>query len=261
MNQLKLQIIEGPDAGQELELDGPAVIGRDPGISALVLQDPEASRRHASLIPEGTSLNVEDLGSTNGTFVNGERIAGDTILVAGDRLRIGTTVLEVVAAPVGYQPPEEPEAAPYEVEQDADEVERAAPPYAAVSGGSPEQPPGAPPPGGQPPEDPGAGPGPEPAPPTQPPPAGGPPPAPEPAAPAAPIAPPAGALAARVDYPIDFQADYPEGGIARWRALLHGIMLIPHALALLLVFIGVFFAWIAAFFAILFTGRYPEGIF
>src|SRR5881275_3627205 len=98
MAEIKLHIIEGPNAGQELEVEGAAVIGRDPRSAALVLQDREASRRHASLIPEGQSLNVEDLGSTNGTFVNGERLIGARVLVPGDRLRIGVTVLEVALA-------------------------------------------------------------------------------------------------------------------------------------------------------------------
>lgn len=139
MNELKLQIIEGPNAGQELALDGPGVIGRDPAGAGLTLQDPEASRRHASLIPEGQSLDVEDLGSTNGTFVNGQRLTEAVMLMPGDRLRVGTTVLELVLT--GAQ---------------------AEPRFAAVSGGSPDQPPGAPPP----PEDPQP---PEPAPDAQPP--------------------------------------------------------------------------------------------
>ena len=95
---LQLQVLEGPQAGQELDLDGPVVVGRDPEGAQLVIDDPEASRRHASLTPEGQSLSVEDLGSTNGTFVNGSRIAKERILIPGDRMMIGTTVLEVALA-------------------------------------------------------------------------------------------------------------------------------------------------------------------
>ena len=52
------------------------VIGRDPGAADVVLdQDPEVSRRHASFSPAGAGLTVQDLGSTNGTFVNGHRLA------------------------------------------------------------------------------------------------------------------------------------------------------------------------------------------
>ena len=69
-------------------MDGPGVIGRDPASAGLTLADPEASRRHASIIPEGRSLNIEDLGSTNGTFVNGQRIDQAVVLVPGDRLSV-----------------------------------------------------------------------------------------------------------------------------------------------------------------------------
>src|SRR3954462_216731 len=93
MAEIKLQIIEGPDAGQELDVEGAAVIGRDPSSAALVLQDSEASRRHASLIPEGQSLNVEDLGSTNGTFVNGERLGGARGVVPRAGPPVGPPVL------------------------------------------------------------------------------------------------------------------------------------------------------------------------
>jgi Inner membrane component of T3SS, cytoplasmic domain/Domain of unknown function (DUF4389) len=252
MAEITLQIIEGPNAGSSLDVEGAAVIGRDPASAALVLQDPEASRRHASLIPEGQSLNVEDLGSTNGTFVNGERLVGARVLVPGDRLRVGTTVLEVALTAASRDTavddqPEEP------ADEPAGPAEPSVP-LAGVSGGSPEEPPGGPPP-----EPPSEG-------------AGGPPPEGDPG-PAAPAPPPPGdvpsgapsyppvAYAGAGDYPIDFQADYPEAGIARWRALLHYIMVFPHAIVLFFVGIGVFFAWIAAWFAILITGKYPRGIF
>ncbi|MEA2398277.1 MAG: hypothetical protein QOK25_1833 [Thermoleophilaceae bacterium] len=160
VNELKLYIIEGPNAGQDLDVERPAVIGRDPASAGLTLTDPEASRRHASVIPEGQALNIEDLGSTNGTFVNGERIDSARVLVRGDRLRIGTTVMEV--APAGSLQGT-PAASAHDGDQDfaqPDTAESAAPPLAAVSGGSPEQPPGAPPP----PEDPVPGAGSEPPP-------------------------------------------------------------------------------------------------
>ena len=95
MSEITLQIIEGPNAGQALDVEGAAVIGRDPASAALVIEDPEASRRHASLIPEGQSLNVEDLGSTNGTFVNGARVTAKRLLQPGDVVRIGQTELRL----------------------------------------------------------------------------------------------------------------------------------------------------------------------
>ena len=92
---MKIAITEGPNAGRELDVEGPTVVGRDPAAAQLVIDDPEASRRHASLEPSGTGVTVEDLGSTNGTFLNGERVTGAQEAGAGDEIRIGTSVLTV----------------------------------------------------------------------------------------------------------------------------------------------------------------------
>jgi Inner membrane component of T3SS, cytoplasmic domain/Domain of unknown function (DUF4389) len=253
MAEIKLQILEGPNAGRELDVEGAAVIGRDPGSAALVIEDAEASRRHASLIPEGQSVNVEDLGSKNGTYVNGERLVGARVLVPGDRLRVGTTVLEVAIAAAGEARVASVDAVPGPV---ADEIGAVPTALAGVSGGSPEQPPA---PGGPPPPPPGGVGGPPPPPP----PGGAPPVAPPPtqAPPGAPPSYPPVAYGGGSDYPIDFQVDYPEGGIARWRALFQGFLLIPHWIVLLFVYLGALFVWIGAFFAILITGKYPEGMF
>lgn len=108
---LRLRIVKGPQEGEELELTGPAVIGRSSTNAGVVIRDSEASRRHASVIPEGDSLNVEDLGSTNGTYVNEERIEGRRSIVVGDQLRIGRTVLELaVAEPAAGEEVEAPPA-------------------------------------------------------------------------------------------------------------------------------------------------------
>jgi Inner membrane component of T3SS, cytoplasmic domain len=181
MAQNKLQIIEGPNVGRELDVEATAVIGRDAGSADLVLEDPEASRRHAALKPDAPGLTIEDLGSTNGTYVNGERIVGTRSLVPGDQVRVGNTVLEVLNLGTAET---RVAAAPEEA--------AGAPVLAGVSGGSPEQPP---PPGGEPPPPPSEGaPGSEPPQPTapepppaapQPPPAATPPPgyAPQPGGP------------------------------------------------------------------------------
>lgn len=255
MAEIKLQIIEGPNAGREMDVEGAAVIGRDPGSAALVVEDPEVSRRHASLIPEGQSVNVEDLGSTNGTFVNGERLVGARVLVPGDRLRVGTTVLEVAVVTALHS------------RVTAVGAPRRAPaarsPMAGVSGGSPEQPPGDTP-GAPPPPPEGAGDSPPPPPEG----AGGPPPPPEPATPPTTQVPPGAppsyppvAYGGGSDYPVDLQIDYPEAGIARWRPLLHWLLVIPHFIVLLFIGIAAYFVYAIAFFAILFTGRYPQGLF
>jgi pSer/pThr/pTyr-binding forkhead associated (FHA) protein len=56
------------------------------------LNDPEVSRRHAAVRQVDAGLAVEDLGSTNGTFVNGRRIDGIAEVAPGDRIRFGKTV-------------------------------------------------------------------------------------------------------------------------------------------------------------------------
>ncbi|MET7420126.1 FHA domain-containing protein [Dactylosporangium sp. NPDC005555] len=66
----------------------PATLGRDGATAAVVLEDRDISRRHARLELAGDDLLLTDLGSTNGTFVNDERVTR-RVLVTGDRLRIG----------------------------------------------------------------------------------------------------------------------------------------------------------------------------
>jgi serine/threonine-protein kinase len=65
------------------------VIGRDPGGTGVKINDPRCSRRHACLHREGDRVYLKDLGSKNGTWVNGVRIDEDTALDEGDHLRIG----------------------------------------------------------------------------------------------------------------------------------------------------------------------------
>ncbi len=65
-------------------------IGRDPDVSDVILMDPAVSRKHCAMSKEGLSIRVEDLGSSNGTFVNGQRVESAE-LRPGDRLRLGTT--------------------------------------------------------------------------------------------------------------------------------------------------------------------------
>ena len=115
MADLKLVIVAGPDAGREFDLAGAIVVGRDPA-SGIVVEDAEASGRHASFAVEGASVTVEDLGSTNGTFVNGERLAGTRMIGEDDRVRIGATVFEIRPVvqqqePGGYAQPGAPPAA------------------------------------------------------------------------------------------------------------------------------------------------------
>lgn len=93
-----LIIRTGTGAGRRIEVEGPMTIGRE--AADITIEDPEISRRHAEVRPAGGGLEVEDLGSTNGTFVNEDRIGAATALAAGDTLRVGQAELELESAPV-----------------------------------------------------------------------------------------------------------------------------------------------------------------
>src|SRR4051794_7780692 len=95
MADLILEIVEGKDAGRQLELDRPLDVGRDQGMPIALTDDTQVSRRHARVSPQNGVAVVEDLGSTNGTFVNDQPIHSLRPLSPGDRIRIGLTVLEV----------------------------------------------------------------------------------------------------------------------------------------------------------------------
>ena len=78
----------GHSAGMEYDIRGGAVLGR--GEQAEIrLEDPFASSRHARVVRQGGVMVLEDLGSTNGTYLNEEVLGGPTPLHPGDRVRIG----------------------------------------------------------------------------------------------------------------------------------------------------------------------------
>jgi len=96
MPDLRLDIVEGPGAGRQVPIAGRMDVGREP-TAQLVLDDPLVSRRHARVVHDEQGAVVEDLGSTNGTFVNDLQIHSPTRLLVGHRLLVGTTVLELRA--------------------------------------------------------------------------------------------------------------------------------------------------------------------
>ena len=93
--RLSVRASPAHERGQTLEIARPTVVGRDSGSDIRLERDEYASARHARLEPRLDGLWVKDLGSTNGTFVNGERITAPRLLRTGDVVRIGETELEV----------------------------------------------------------------------------------------------------------------------------------------------------------------------
>jgi len=83
----------GVDRGKEFRIDGDVEIGREVGCR-VKLSDPETSRRHAKIKIENGAPHLYDLASTNGTFVNGQRIT-DAVLGDNDVVRIGNTEMAV----------------------------------------------------------------------------------------------------------------------------------------------------------------------
>jgi class 3 adenylate cyclase len=84
---------EGPLAGQRLTVESALTLGR--GEADVVIDDPEISRRHAIVRVYEDHLEIEDLDSLNGTWVNGTRISESVRLAPADVVRLGRTVLEV----------------------------------------------------------------------------------------------------------------------------------------------------------------------
>lgn len=83
-----------PPAGTVFALDAVTTIGRDLG-SSVVLDDPYASAQHAVLTFRGRAWYVEDLGSTNGTWLHGAPIAGAAPIGYGDEIQVGEVRLRL----------------------------------------------------------------------------------------------------------------------------------------------------------------------
>lgn len=85
----RLVLKSGPNSGQTFELGtDEVIIGRDVNAN-FVISDPEVSRRHSRVYLQGANYVIEDLGSTNGTVVNGQRLAGPYILSPGEIIVLG----------------------------------------------------------------------------------------------------------------------------------------------------------------------------
>lgn len=88
--RLEVVAAMGLDPGTEFELGDGATMGRADG-SDILVDDPFASSVHARIFPRGQFMYIEDMGSTNGTYLNGRRLRSAERLKVGDTVRIGET--------------------------------------------------------------------------------------------------------------------------------------------------------------------------
>ena len=112
-----LKFISGKYQGGEFPLKGDKqlIIGRSSELDIVLVED-MVSRKHAKITLAGGKITIEDLGSTNGTFVNGEKVKTSR-LKEGDRILVGTSILKLVKA--GANAPELSDA---QVKQNLEQV-------------------------------------------------------------------------------------------------------------------------------------------
>lgn len=90
----RLKVIEPPGGGT-FELGDEVTVGRAPGCGVQLGDDSFTSQIHARVFRRDGEIWVEDLGSTNGTYLNTRKLTAPVLLHEGDRLKVGNTVLEV----------------------------------------------------------------------------------------------------------------------------------------------------------------------
>lgn len=137
--KLRLKVVEGNAAGSVIQVEDELVIGRQAGGPGDLGSDIEISRQHARIASDADGRYViEDLGSTNGTFVNGRPVEAPTGLEAGDRIELGASAMIVqVMAPT-------PRSSPVTTSSDLPEGEPVSSPQnagAEVAATDEEQPP------------------------------------------------------------------------------------------------------------------------
>ena len=140
-----LRVVSGPGSGQEVAVEGDVVIGRED--AGLTIADGEISRRHAIVRP-GTEggIVIEDLGSLNGTIVDGTRISAPVTLTLSGRIEVGPAVIEaelVQASSTVVRDSPSPDAipAPAVTKVTATQPPAAAPPQGAAEPSPPPPPP------------------------------------------------------------------------------------------------------------------------
>lgn len=100
----RLIVQQGPYPNQEYLLTQAATsIGRGPN-NDIVFTDPELSRQHAQIIAIGNTYTLKDLGSTNGSFINGRRVTGSAPLEDGDIISFGESISLLFQVTVPHQP-------------------------------------------------------------------------------------------------------------------------------------------------------------
>src|SRR5436309_14134729 len=89
-----LRFISGKYQGGEfpLRMNREIIIGRSSDLDMVLVED-IVSRRHAKITTTDAEIAIRDVGSTNGTFVNGEKITGRARLHEGDRILVGTSII------------------------------------------------------------------------------------------------------------------------------------------------------------------------
>jgi pSer/pThr/pTyr-binding forkhead associated (FHA) protein len=93
---LRLRVVDPPQRrGRVFELGDEVTLGRSPGCAVALEDDTFVSSVHARVFRRSGELWLEDLGSTNGTWLNDERVDGLSRLQRGDRVKVGSTTLEV----------------------------------------------------------------------------------------------------------------------------------------------------------------------
>jgi pSer/pThr/pTyr-binding forkhead associated (FHA) protein len=93
MSQFQFVMRSGPTPGVTFPLEGEQLtIGRDAS-NGVAINDAEVSRKHARLSFQGGKYVLEDLGSTNGSFVNGQRLSGPAVLKPGDVVSLGEQIV------------------------------------------------------------------------------------------------------------------------------------------------------------------------
>jgi len=104
MPEFQIVMRAGPTPGKVFPVSGESfTIGREPG-NGIVINDAEISRKHARMSQQGTTYSIEDLGSTNGTFVNGVRLTAPHALRPGEVIAFGEQISVVFEAVVVSDP-------------------------------------------------------------------------------------------------------------------------------------------------------------